>query len=101
MNATTLAQYQTGNKAVDWLIARVKVTDHSDADGVYFIGEFNGTIPFSMKQQIKDYFGGKFATMAKELGDRETYSLSVKADFGNYKSNANKVSFFISYIKDY
>lgn len=88
----------TDCKALNWCIARTDCTDHSDDNGVYFIGEFVGKLNRNMADDIRTYFG-KFEKQSKVLDtDNATYSLQVSVNWGNYNSSKDRV--YISFCRD-
>lgn len=101
--ADTLTTYRTGCKEIDWMIDRAKVSDMSDADGLYFIGEFRGNMPYRMLTNaqlwLEQKAGKRFATGYAET-DGETFHLAISLETGSMKSTATQARFYISYVAE-
>lgn len=97
MNAPiNLNEYKTGIKVVDWCIARVKLSDHSDKHGYYVIGEFKGTLPYRMAAELYDL---KKSDALKPV-ETEEYTITFNVHQGQYKSDFCRVQFYITIIQN-
>lgn len=99
----TLNTITTECKSLNWLISKATVEDKSDKYGYHLIGRFNGTLNFTMVQEIKAYIkkvaGDMFAS-AYTITDNQTYEIVISFETGSYKSDQNKARFTISYTKE-
>lgn len=99
----TLTTYRTGCNELDWMIDRVNVSDMSDENGLYFIGEFKGNMPYRMLQNAQAWLekkaGKRFAEGYAET-DGETFHLAISLRTGSMKSTATQATFYISYVAE-
>lgn len=97
MNAPiSLNEYKTGIKTVDWCIARVKLSDHSDKHGYYVIGEFKGTLPYRMALELFNLN----KSGALNPVEHEQYTITFNVHQGANKGDFCKVRFYIAIIQN-
>lgn len=103
---TQLRSTTTGEKAIDWLIGKASYRDDSTEGNTYVVGSFSGRIPYRMAEEVKKY--GKTNGGCKHTGKGVFYLkqeinadgiaqvVDMRIDFGQYRSTANDIRFFIS-----
>ena len=91
----------TDCKAINWLIARVNISDYSKNGEITLIGEFKGNLPYNMKEQICEYAkangGDMTGKMSATIIETDTEWLRWNVEFGSTKSTSLQVKFYISY----
>jgi hypothetical protein len=88
-----LKTVQTTCNALNWIIARLDVSDISDEHGVQIIGSFVGRVPAHMRRELTA-FGSQI------LSESDTHQLSVTITNGQYKSTRDDVQVYVRYLAD-
>lgn len=97
---------KTGTKAIDWLIGKATYRDDSTEGNTYIVGSFSGRIPYRMAEEVKKYGkangGNKYTGkgvfyLKKEINAAGMAQVvDMRINFGEYRSTANDIQFFIS-----
>lgn len=102
MQISDIQSYNTGNSGINWLLSKATFSDFSDDNGVYFVGEFKGSISNRFMSAIRDYFEhvtGEQFRKSHLLINEENRTLEISVTFPQYKGDS-KISFYVSYVAE-